>query len=74
MLKRTKHSAQQLKDAQDELRRLHSSNNKYTVEFFAAQWARQKFVQQDVISATQKKLKKRVGVLLDLEEELLEAR
>lgn len=74
MQERTEDSSRRLTNAQAILQKLRGIDEKYTVDFFANQWAQQKAVQQDVMSATQQKLKKRIGVLLDLEEGLLEAR
>lgn len=74
MRQRTEESQKRLTDAHTALQKLQGTDSKYTLGFFAHQWERQKVVQQDVISATEQKLKKRVGVLLDLEEELLNAR
>lgn len=53
---------------------LADTDPKYTVELFSQKWERQRHVQQNVISVTQRRLKERMGVLLDLEEELIEAR
>lgn len=56
------------------LGKLEGEDSKYTSRFFEAQWSRQREVQQNVISANTQKLKARMGILMDLEEELLEAR
>lgn len=56
------------------LKNLENTNPKYTKAFFEQQWQRQKQVQNNVISSTTRRLKERMGVLLDLEEELIEDR
>lgn len=56
------------------LTKLATADAKYTILFFEQQWARQQEVQKNVISATTRRLKERMGVLMDLEEELVEAR
>lgn len=56
------------------LKNLENTNPKYTKALFEQQWQRQKQVQNNVISSTTRRLKERMGVLLDLEEELIEAR
>ncbi|EGF97747.1 uncharacterized protein MELLADRAFT_114116 [Melampsora larici-populina 98AG31] len=47
---------------------------KYTTNYFEQQWARKRHIQRNVINATTRRLKERMGVLLDLEEDLIEAR
>ncbi|EGG12986.1 uncharacterized protein MELLADRAFT_101385 [Melampsora larici-populina 98AG31] len=56
------------------LAELPKSDPKYTIEYFEQQWERQRLIQQNVINATTRRLKEQMGVLLDLEEDLIEAR
>ncbi|KAH9814030.1 hypothetical protein DFH28DRAFT_895296 [Melampsora americana] len=49
-------------------------NPKYTTTFFERQWQRQRNIQRNFITATTRRLKDRLKVLLTLEEDLIEAR
>ncbi|EGG11550.1 uncharacterized protein MELLADRAFT_102584 [Melampsora larici-populina 98AG31] len=53
---------------------LAKSDRKYTTNFFEQQWERQQNIQQNIINAPTRRLKERMSVLLDLEEDLIEAR
>lgn len=46
----------------------------YTTEYFSEQWKNQRRAQMDVISVTAQRKRERMKVLLELEEELIEAR
>lgn len=63
-----------LETAQSSLANLLQKREKYTTEYFASQWARQRELQGKAISQNLKDRRQRLQVLLQLEEQLLDAR
>ncbi|EGF99401.1 uncharacterized protein MELLADRAFT_68613 [Melampsora larici-populina 98AG31] len=64
----------ELLESKSKLAKLHQQNPTHTAEYFQGQWDRQRALQLKGMSVEAKEKREWLGVLLQLEEELLEAR
>ncbi|EGG04810.1 uncharacterized protein MELLADRAFT_108173 [Melampsora larici-populina 98AG31] len=73
MLAQTKKYQAELKETKASLAKLVAQDPAHTAEYFQIQWDRQRALQLEAISVQTKEKRDRLGVLLTLEEELLDA-
>lgn len=74
MIRRCTDVLSRLESAQTSLSDLLKRRPKYTREYFADQWGRQRMLQGTAISKDVQDRTERLGVLLQLEEQLFDAR
>lgn len=70
----TKKYIAELASLQSTLDKLTQANPAHTIEYFDAQWERQRNLQLAAMTVKAKERRERLKVLLQLEEQLLEAR